>query len=271
MANPKNFLINVDLNLNELQNVVIHNLAVDPAGVEGQVIYNTVDACFKVYDGATWQCVRYIDDAGTGTTDLWSATQIQNAINTAVTSGMTYQGGYSASANTPNLDSSPTAGTLFVGDTYTVTTAGNLFGEAVQIGDMIIVEVDDPSSLADFTIVERNLNTATETSEGTVELATQAEVDAGTDTTRAITPVTLSTFVDNSNITSVHCETGVSIGTTPALQTITHNLNTRCVNVTVHDTTTFEEYEVDVVHATLNTVTICANGSTKTVDVTVIG
>jgi len=39
-------------------------------------------------------------------------------------------------------------------------------------------------------------NTATATTEGIVELATQAEVDAGTDTARSITPATLDAFVN---------------------------------------------------------------------------
>jgi len=71
--------------------------------------------------------------------------------------------------------------------------------------------------------------------------------------------------------TKKYTATGVSIGTTPGLQTITHNLNTRSVVVSIIDETTFVEYECDVIHATLNTITIQASGSTKTVTATIEG
>lgn len=71
--------------------------------------------------------------------------------------------------------------------------------------------------------------------------------------------------------TSKYVETGVSIGTTPGIQTINHNLGTRSINVVVFDESTFEEYLVDIVHTTLNSVTIDASGSTRTVTVSVIG
>ena len=40
--------------------------------------------------------------------------------------------------------------------------------------------------------------TATETRKGVIEIATQAEVDAGTDHTRAVTPATLATAIENA-------------------------------------------------------------------------
>jgi hypothetical protein len=40
----RKFLTSIDLNRNELQNGVIHNLATDPGtGVAGQLYFNTVD------------------------------------------------------------------------------------------------------------------------------------------------------------------------------------------------------------------------------------
>ena len=46
------YLTNIDLNLNELQNAVIQNLASDPASpVAGQIWYNTTSNQYKFYDG----------------------------------------------------------------------------------------------------------------------------------------------------------------------------------------------------------------------------
>jgi hypothetical protein len=145
-----------------------------------------------------------INDGVTAANTTWSSTKIQSEINNAVTGGMNYQGGYNASTNTPNLDSSPTAGTILQGYTYTVTTAGTFFTEDVQVGDVIIAEIDDPATLADFTIVNKNIPdivSASETEQGIIELATQAEVNAGTDTVRAVTPATLATYVANQTYT----------------------------------------------------------------------
>ena len=46
------YLTNIDLNLNELQNAIIQNLASDPASpVAGQIWYNTTSNQYKFYDG----------------------------------------------------------------------------------------------------------------------------------------------------------------------------------------------------------------------------
>ena len=123
----------------------------------------------------------------------------------------------------------------------------------------------------DFFAVESNRDQATETTLGLVEIATQVETDAGTDDQRTITPAKLAGYVSSQNIPKGYSQTGVGIGTAAGTQTITHNLGTRDVFVSVYDATTHEEYEVEVIHATTNTITIDANGSPKTVDVAIIG
>lgn len=51
----KNFLVNLDLNKNQLLNAVVHNVAVDPSsGTQGQIIFNTADKLFKYHDGTKW-------------------------------------------------------------------------------------------------------------------------------------------------------------------------------------------------------------------------
>ena len=58
-----------------------------------------------------------------------------------IVGGLIYQGGYNAATNSPDLDSSPSS-SIKKGWTYTVTTAGNFFTEAVEVGDVLIAEAD---------------------------------------------------------------------------------------------------------------------------------
>jgi hypothetical protein len=288
----KQYLVNLDVNLNEIQNVLIHKLGTDPAGVQGQIIYNTTDNCFKIFDGSVWQCVRFINDAGTGTTDLWSADQIQSAIDSALVGAVSYQGGYDAAANTPALEP-PAAGTVFKGYMYTVTVAGDFYGQNLEIGDVLIAETDDPGALADWTIVEKNLDgalqsannlsdvdsaltsfnnikqAATETLSGVAEIATQAETDAGTDDTRIVTPLKLNTYISNQQLAKSF-EITVNVGTTPGVVSIPHNLGTLKVQVAAY-LSTGEEIALKVVRTSINEVTVEANGSTTAVNVVVIG
>ena len=85
-----------------------------------------------------------------------------------------------------------------VGGTYVVTVAGtgvaSFWSTALEVGDVIIQENATATTEADWVVVSRDIIPASETVAGVVELATQAEVDTGTDTTRVVTPDTLSNY-----------------------------------------------------------------------------
>ena len=92
---------------------------------------------------------------------------------------------------------------------------------------------------------------ASETTAGIAELATQAETDAGTDDARIITPLKLATWSGRVK------RYAVSIGDGSATSyTVTHNLATRDVHVTVYNASTYDEVTTDVTHSTTNTLTI---------------
>ena len=92
---------------------------------------------------------------------------------------------------------------------------------------------------------------ASESTAGIAELATQAETDAGTDDLRIITPLKLATWSGRIKKYSV------SIGDGSATSyTVTHNLASRDVQVTVYNASTYDEVITDVTHATTNTLTI---------------
>jgi len=87
-------------------------------------------------------------------------------VDQAVTGALSYQGGYDAATNTPNLDNNPSPNPIKKGWTYTVTVAGLFFTEQVRVGDVLIAEQDAPTALADWTTVQNNIDLASLTTVG---------------------------------------------------------------------------------------------------------
>lgn len=146
---------------------------------------------------------RLIDDGAITTTNLYSASKINSlieAINTTISGSLVYKGGYDAATNDPKLDAAPFLTGVKQGWTYVVTVGGVFFTEALQVGDMVIAKKDSPTTLADWTTVNKNIPdivSATTTTEGITFLATNAEASTGTLTTKAIVPASLKYTLDN--------------------------------------------------------------------------
>lgn len=83
------------------------------------------------------------------TTDYHVATKLY--VDTAVTGGTTYMGGYNATTNTPDLDTSPSGVSL--GDMYAVTVAGDFFTTAVAVGTWLIANTAGADAEAEWDIV----------------------------------------------------------------------------------------------------------------------
>ena len=93
---------------------------------------------------------------------------------------------------------------------------------------------------------------ASETTAGIAELATQAEVDAGTDDARIVTPLKLATY--SGRIRKHVASFGDGSATS---YVITHNFNTRDVQVSVFPNSgTYDDVEVDVGRTSVNEVTL---------------
>jgi hypothetical protein len=99
-------------------------------------------------------------------TTLPTSAAVKAYVDAAVVGGLIYQGGYNAATNTPNLDSPPTIPGIKKGWTYTVTADGLFFTEQVRVGDVLIAEIDAPTTLADWTIVQNNVDIASLTQIG---------------------------------------------------------------------------------------------------------
>ena len=145
---------------------------------------------------------------------------------------------------------------------YAVDAAGTLAATGVTFSPSGVVEVGDIvlfTSATEASVFQRNTEEATETSLGIVELATQAEVDAGTDTSKVITPATL----EGSELFTVTApETTINT----AAQTITGAINEHETDIgTVGDLTTTATAlttAVNELDAELGTITAGAMGTT---------
>ena len=90
---------------------------------------------------------------------------VKTYVDTAVAGASSFQGGYNASTNSPNLEA-PSTGTVLQGFQWNVTADGLFFTEQVRIGDLLIANSDNPSALSDWTTVQNNVDLASTTVAG---------------------------------------------------------------------------------------------------------
>jgi len=183
----KPFYADIDLHKNQLLQAAFQSSATAPTGpVNGQVYFNTSDNNFYGWNGTSWINLSQV-----------------------VTNVLTVKGEISNADTNPSYPSSPATG-----DTWFITTnAGTVGGTAVEIGDQLIY---DGTS---WFVLQRNLQAATESIGGFVQLATQAEANAGSNDTKAITPLKLAQFLINFlyarkfaiNITSLAANTPTTV------------------------------------------------------------
>ena len=202
-----------------------------------------------------------------------------------------YQGGYDATT------AAPTTASTKKGFTYAVTKGGtgvpaNFWSPALEIGDLIIANQDNPTSAADWTEINKNIDVATATVQGIANFPTAGglSVTAGavsipvsgvkaatygaSDSVSQITVddkglVTgasdVAIAIDASQVNSfctevVSCQTARektgTIGNATSWQ-ITHNFGTRNVMVQVYSNTTpYDNVEVKIARSTVNIVDI---------------
>lgn len=200
------------------------------------------------------------------------------------------EGGWDASAGTFPVGSSPVAGTK-KGDYWYVTVAGTVDSVSFNVGDVLVAIVDNASTstyASNWLSLEVNRDQATETVLGLVTLATQTEVNTGTNSTDAVTPATLAgrtATETRAGLAEIATQTEVNTGTDDAtivtplkLKTyldnrtggyaanvgdgtntsfaLTHGLGTRDLAIFIYDNTTFEEIITDVVLTSTTVVTV---------------
>jgi hypothetical protein len=197
-------------------------------------------------------------------------------VDQAVTGALSYQGGYDASTNTPNLDNNPSPNPIKTGWTYTVTADGLFFTEQVRVGDVLIAESDAPTTLAEWTTVQNNVDLADLTTVGIGNVNPGEAIDVSYSNGTATVSVEDSTATNKgavivapgvgmsvaySNGTATVTNTQTNSANTYAVTitdtaTVTHNLGTKDVIIQLYDVTTDETVYADVERAGQNTATI---------------
>lgn len=112
-------------------------------------------------------------------TDAATKTYVDSSISGAAT----FQGGYDAATNTPDLDTSP-ATDIKNGWFWIVTVAGTFFAEAVQPGDMIYANQDNPGAVyANWTVIHTGGPAGSGATDGATAKGTAGFDSAGFDVT----------------------------------------------------------------------------------------
>lgn len=280
----------------------------DPPKAEIDPTQDTLAGCFG---GANGQVVigdiplndfanpaANLDMNGKKIVDMADPTAAQDAASKnyvdttfAGSGSLIYQGGYDAST------AAPTGTSIKKGFTYAVTVAGSgvpagFWSPTLEVGDLIIANQDNPTSAADWTEINKNIDVATATVQGIANFPTTGglSVTAGAvslaasgvkaatygaaDTVSEITvdakgivtaaqDVTIditAAQVQNFCTEVVSCQTARektgTIGNATSWQ-ITHNLGTRNVMVQVYSNTSpYDNVEVKISRSTVNIVDI---------------
>ena len=242
----------------------------------------TVDAAGAVMNtDTTTASMDFVIDEDDMSSDLNTKVPTQQSVKAyvdaeiagAISSEMSYKGAYDASAN-PSSSASK-------GDTFTVSVAGtgvsNYWSTSLSIGDMIIAEIDNPSSEADWTEVNKNIPdivNASTTAKGIIELATQAEVNTGTDTTRAITPSRLrSTLgITASLSTTLTYSELIGDGSNTSIL-VTHSIGNQFVQAQVFEVAGMDrvECEIELTSSTTTTFKFNVAPASNALRVVIIG
>ena len=184
-----------------------------------------------------------------GTIPVNALTLVKQYIDDSVAGGLVYQGGYNPTTDLTSpgnygLQTPPNPNIIEKGWTYTVTADGTFFTEQVRVGDVLIAEIDAPTSLADWTTVQNNVDLASLTQVGI------GNVNAGTGISVAYSAGTATVTNTDTNSSNTYATT---ISDTAV---ITHSLNTRDVIIELYDSVTYETVYADIERTSTTTATI---------------
>lgn len=244
----KLFYHDLDLvKVSEVLNFRIHNITTTDRTTlggtlntahKGLTVYDTDLQGLYVWDGAAW-----------------------DAVTSAVSGAMVFKGVVAHNASEP--------GTPATGDFYVFNSAGSNTWEGttvVEAGDSVVYDGTA------WKFIQGNTIDASETVKGVIELATSAETNTGSDTTRAVTPATLAGKLTDYKAAKVYFASSISLSAGVAFS-VAHNLglqNRNAFTINVMDSG-HSSISVDVDSTDQNNLTITSSVALTGVSVTVIG
>jgi len=152
--------------------------------------------------------ISAVDLSGASNTNLATAGAIKTYIDNSISAIGRVRGSFNANTET----TFPGGAGTNSGDYWYITVAGTVQGQVFNVGDMMIANKTNPSttSAADWIFLESNRDQASTTVMGYVQLATNAEAQAGSNNTKAITPAALA------SVTATEARKGLIEIATPA-------------------------------------------------------
>lgn len=216
-------------------NLRFPNSSVAPVSpYEGQTYFDTSTKRFMGWNGTAWIDLSQV---------MSSAATIRGEINNANTN--------------PAFPSSPATGDYW----FITTNAGTVGGIEVEVGDQLV------RGSSNWFVLQANTMTASETRAGVIELATQAETNAGSDATRGITPATLAGYLANYFYARRVTQSIPSlVANTPTI--LTHGLNLAAPVVKCWQGG--EEIDLYVTSPSTNSISVTSNTTLSNVSVTII-
>ena len=280
-------LANLDLNNNEIKNVKIDVVTSDPSGMgaanEGRIIYNSSDDTMKYWDNNSWVSMKNTDtDVDVSKANLitrlasFTGDDTVNIGDADDDTTVVIRGNLQVDGTTTTVNSA----TLSVADNIIVLNKDvtgsptENAGLEVERGSATNVkfrwnETTDKWQFTEDGTTFYNLvqiQDASETVKGIVELADSSEITAGTDATKAVTPAGLTSKLQSRSF-AVDLDAGESTVTLANnVFTVTHSLNTRDVIVQVYENNlsgSFETAHADVNRPTVNTITVSFTSATS--------
>jgi hypothetical protein len=188
---------------------------------------------------------------GNSSVKLTTENAVKTYVDSAVASIGYFVGGFAA-GSAVTFPVAP--GGTNKGDYWRVTSNGTVNGAVLEVGDVIIANIDNPNvnTTTDWTILQTNVTQATETVAGIARLATQAETNTGTNDLTIVTPLKLTTLLD-SRVGGYAVTIGNGSATSFAL---THGLNTLDVLVQIAEVSTGDTVFADVARTSTAVVTV---------------
>lgn len=157
---------------------------------------NVADAGAVMESDATTALMSFVIDEDSFGSDLDTKVPTQQSVKAfiaaQVSGALVYSGGYDATANSPDLDVSPSAG-ISANDFYIVTVAGTFFTIPVNIGDQLICNTSTPTVEGHWDIIQPSLTDA--------QIKTQYENNADTNEFSDAEQTSLATMEDNADVT----------------------------------------------------------------------